>query len=96
MAASVPLADKKRIPMEAPVWLQRPSRQQQAVAPYCGLGFQTGRLDSSLHRALLDQLERCAGEFSCEAPIDEIGSVEPGFFPTLHFEDRGFNDWVGA
>ncbi|MFK7829427.1 MAG: hypothetical protein AB8B57_06575 [Congregibacter sp.] len=85
-----------RTPFEVPEWLQKQSREQQAVAPYCGLGFRRGALDPGLHQSMQEQLRRVAGEFVSEAQIEEIGTAEPGFFPTLHHEDNVFNASVSA
>lgn len=80
--------------MVPPEWLQQQTREQQAAAPYCGLGFQHGTLDSEIHATLLDKLRHSAGSFTPEAPIDEIGTCDDGWFPSLHYEDKAFNSAV--
>ena len=77
--------------MEPPEWLQQQTRQQQAAAPYCGLGFELRTLEPDLYALLRDKLAESAGSFTPETQIDEIGTTDPGRFASLHFEDNAFN-----
>lgn len=76
---------------QPPEWLQTQSRQQQAVAPYCGLGFKRGRLDAKVHDGMLEKLHASKGLFQPEDQIPEIDSIEPGFIPALYYEEHAFN-----
>lgn len=80
-----------RAPLEVPEWLQNQTRQQQANAPYCGLGFQRGRLDPEVYNILLDKLCSSAHLFRPEQTIPEIGTEDSSFIPTLVFADASFN-----
>jgi len=78
-------------PLEIPDWLQEQTRQQQARAPYCGLGFKLGRLEPELHSLILEQLRASAGVFQREDHVPEIGTADPGFIPCLYHENHAFN-----
>ncbi|MFT6958607.1 MAG: prolyl 4-hydroxylase [Halieaceae bacterium] len=80
---------------EVPDWLQKQSREQQAMAPYCGLGFKRGRLPADIHDAMLNKLHDSAGLFQPERQIGEIGTVDAGYIPAVCFEDHAFNNAIG-
>lgn len=88
--------DKKLIKdmFEMPAWLAEQTREQQAEAPYCGLGFKKGRLEPDLHARMLKNIEQNASLFRTERGVREIESVEPGVIPVLFHEDREFNEFV--
>lgn len=81
----------RKIPLEVPEWLQAQTRQQQAEAPYCGLGFEHGQLEPEIYNLLLDKLRDSAALFKPEPAIPEIGTEEPAYLPVLVFEDGEFN-----
>jgi len=74
-----------------PDWLVQQTREQQAAAPYCGLGFKKGRLDPDLHARMLENISRNAELYRPERDIPEIQSTEPGIIPVLYYEDQPFN-----
>ncbi|MEJ8567678.1 hypothetical protein [Elongatibacter sediminis] len=74
-----------------PDWLVEQTARQQAMAPYCGLGFKKGRLDSDLHAGMVERLTHNAERFRPETAIDEIQTTEPGVIPVLFHEDPEFN-----
>lgn len=77
-----------------PDWLVQQTREQQAVAPYLGLGFKKGRLEQDLHARMLENVSRNAGLFRPERAIREIQTTEPGIIPVLLHEDHEFNQAV--
>ena len=77
-----------------PDWLARQTREQQAAAPYCGLGFKKGRLNNGLHARMLENISRNAALFRPESTINEIQTTEPGVIPVLYHEDHEFNQAV--
>jgi len=79
---------------EPPDWLKAQTREQQADAPYCGLGFRKGRLDPELHDRMLQNIGQNAHQYRAENCIGEIQSVESGVIPCLFYEDRDFNHSV--
>lgn len=80
-----------REPLEVPEWLQKQTRQQQAGAPYCGLGFKRGKLEPEIHELLLDKLRSSTGLFLPESKVAEIGSEDPSYIPAMLYEDDSFN-----
>ena len=58
-----------RTPIETPGWLQEQTRQQQASAHYCGLGFKISRLDEAVYRAVSDAFSDSISRFRPEAEI---------------------------
>jgi len=81
--------------LDLPADIARRTREQQAAAPYCGLGFRKGKLPAELHARMLEKLEACAELFRAESSIDEIKTREPNIIPALYFEDPAFNISVG-
>ncbi len=79
---------------EMPEWLEQQTREQQAEAPYCGLGFKKGRLEPNLHARMLENIEQNVSLFRSEGDINVIQSVEPRIIPVLYHEDREFNQAV--
>lgn len=77
-----------------PEWLAKQTREMQASAPYCGLGFKKGRLDPELHSRMLDNVAQNAPHFRPEADVGVIETTEPGVIPVLFHEDRDFNQTV--
>lgn len=82
--------------LDLPVEIAARTREQQAAAPYCGLGFSKGQLPADLHARMIERLASCAMLFRAENKIDEIRTREPGIIPALYFEDHAFNASVGA
>jgi prolyl 4-hydroxylase len=80
-----------RAPLETPEWLREQTRQQQAAAPYCGLGFKVERLDPAVYQRMSHELLGGLDRFRPEAPIDEISTEAPDFVPALVCENRTFN-----
>ena len=76
---------------ETPDWLKEQTREQQAQAPYCGLGFKKGRLPTELHAHMLENIEKNASLFKPERDVNVIQSVEPGVIPVLFHEDMELN-----
>jgi hypothetical protein len=76
---------------EVPPEIAQRTREQLAVAPFCGLGFKRGRLDSDLHGRMLEKLAESASQFRAESRIDEVRSCEPSMIPALYYEDKDFN-----
>jgi len=91
MGHEMPDASAQRLPHEPPDWLARQTREQQAAAPYCGLGFERGALPAELIGILQDKLRAGAGLFRPEEKIREIDTEDPGFLPALCYEDHSFN-----
>ncbi len=80
-----------RTPIETPGWLQEQTRQQQASAHYCGLGFKISRLDEAVYRAVSDAFSDSISRFRPEAEIPEIGTQRPDFIASLHCDNNQFN-----
>lgn len=77
--------------LDLPADIAMRTREQQAAAPYCGLGFSKGQLPADLHARMVEKLAACAGLFRAESRIDEIKTREPAIIPALYFEDHAFN-----
>jgi prolyl 4-hydroxylase len=80
---------------ETPPHLEQLTRQQQAAARYCGLGFKKAALPQALHVHLMQHLRSNRGRFHAEPPIEYIGNADPGTIPALYFEDRELNAALG-
>ena len=80
--------------LQTPPEIVASTLQQQAAAPYCGLGFKKSRLDADLHAHMLEMLAQCVPLFRAEVRIDAIESRRPDVIPALYYEDRAFNDVV--
>ena len=78
----------------SPDWLVRQTREMQAAAPYCGLGFKKARLNNDLHARMVENISRNAALFRPETTINEIQTTEPGVIPVLFYEDHEFNQSV--
>ena len=78
-------------PIATPPALWQQTRDQQAQAPYHGLGFRKDQLEPALHEQLVEQYHACAARFQAEEPIDYIQTNEPKVIPALYFEDKVFN-----
>jgi len=78
--------------METPPHLEAATRQQQAAARDCGLGFTKTTLPSTIHARLLEHLRTSAHRFRAEPKIDYIDNLAPGTIPALYFEDKAFNE----
>ena len=89
-----PSSPQVREMFEMPDWLVTQTRQQQASAPYCGLGFKRGRLEPGLLAEMQQKLRDSAGAFRPEVQIDEIGCIDSGVIPSLLYEDKNFNNKV--
>ncbi len=90
------MTDKKLVKdmFDMPEWLKKQTHEQQEQAPYCGLGFQKGRLPADLHSRMLENIEKNAPLFRPENNINVINSTEPGIIPVLFYEDQEFNQAV--
>jgi hypothetical protein len=75
----------------SPDWLEQQTREQQAAAPYCGLGFKKGRLSNDLLARMVENISLNAALYRPEIGIREIQTTEPGVIPVLYYEDREFN-----
>ncbi|MEM1110355.1 MAG: hypothetical protein AAGI11_00485 [Pseudomonadota bacterium] len=91
MASKETEAASVRVPIEVPQWLRKQTRQQQASAPYCGLGFEKGQLAPEIHGILQDKLQACSSQFQPELKIGEVDTLDQNFIPAMHFEDSAFN-----
>jgi len=76
---------------EVPPELAERTRQMQAAAPYCGLGFKKGRLKPDLYAQMLEKLRAGVMHFRPEHKIDEVRSMEGSVIPSLYYEDKEFN-----
>jgi hypothetical protein len=94
MVQSTGETTERREMFEVPDWLAERTREQQAKAPYWGLGFKRGRLDADIHEAMLSNLQANKSSFLAETSIDEIGTVNSDFFPALYHEDKHFNQII--
>lgn len=74
-----------------PRHLEALTRQQQAAAPYCGLGFKKAELPPAIHERLLQHLRSNASRFRAEVAIEYIGNDDVRTIPALYFEDQTFN-----
>lgn len=81
----------RREMIASPDWLEQQTRQQQAAAPYCGLGFRKSRLSNDLLARMVENISRNAGHYRPETGIREIQTIEPGVIPALYHEDHEFN-----
>ena len=77
--------------MDTPAELEEQTRQMQAAAPYCGLGFKKATLPREIHERLIDQLRMCSDRFRAEEPIPYLQNADLQTIPALFFEDREFN-----
>ncbi len=84
--------DREMFP--TPDWLVKQTAEQQAAAPYCGLGFQKGRLEPDLHALMLENIRQNAERFRTEPIKDVIETTEPNVIPVLFHEDQEFNQMV--
>lgn len=75
----------------APPELERDTAAMQSRAPYCGLGFERGRLAPQLHQRILESFRANAGRFRPEPGIPWMGTTEAATIPALFFEDRSLN-----
>jgi prolyl 4-hydroxylase len=85
-------ANKVKLEMfETPDDIVQQTREMQAAAPYCGLGFKKDRLDPGLHASMIEKLGDLAPRFQAEHPIREVQTIDPNIIPALYFEDHEFN-----
>ncbi len=76
---------------DTPAHLEQQTREQQAAARYCGLGFKKATLPSEVLQRLRQHLETNSRRFRAEEPIDYLVNPDPGKIPALYFEDKEFN-----
>jgi hypothetical protein len=76
---------------QMPAEIAQQTREQQALAPYCGLGFKKARLQPEVHSRMLKKLEECAPLFQAEEPIHVVKSSKSDVIPALYYEDHDFN-----
>lgn len=90
--SSDPVARSDLLPMyDTPAHLEEQTRQQQAAARYCGLGFKKATLPADLHRRLVQHLHARRDRFRAEESIEYIGNADQKTIPALYSEDTMFN-----
>jgi prolyl 4-hydroxylase len=93
---AIPMADVVPITemFEVPAWLAQQTSEQQAAAPYCGLGFKRGQLPPELLVAMQERVRAATDQFRPEHDIPELETTEPNVIPSMLYEDKAFNDSV--
>jgi prolyl 4-hydroxylase len=80
------------LPMfETPAHLEAMTKQQQAAAGYCGLGFKKASLPAEIRHRLVEHLSSNRDRFRAETPIEYLANDDPATIPALYFEDKELN-----
>ena len=77
--------------IQTPADIVERTAQQQAQAPYCGLGYKKARLDTDLHAWMIEKLEASTALFRAEGRLDVIKTLNADYIPSLYYEDHEFN-----